>query len=252
VPYPGGPDGSPPPRRHDQKVLLLVLGTVGLVVVAGVVAFLLLSRHGSTSSAAAATPAPVAPPSATAAPRSSAAPGVPVSATPEASPGTDTVPVPLVATGADCSYPPSVDGNDQPVSYEPAKAVDGDPTTAWRCPGAGGHTIQLAPGQKGYVTDLGLVPGYAKVDPATGVDRFLDNHTVTQVVWRIDDGGSVVQVVQDIRDPRPQLTWVHLSRPLALTSLSLTVTGTGNPGSRQDSTPISTVAVAGGLGTPGD
>jgi hypothetical protein len=161
------------------------------------------------------------------------------------------VALPLVATGADCTYPPGVDGANQPVTYEPAKAVDGDATTAWRCPGAGGHTIRMTLGEAGTVTDLGLVPGYAKVDPATGVDRFPDNHTVTQVVWQLDEGGQTVRITQDIPAPSPQTAWVHLSRPVAAGALSLTVTGTGNPGARQDSTPISTIAVAGTVSSTG-
>lgn len=254
-PYATAPVGPPPQRPRDPKLLLLVLGVVGMVVVAGVIAFLLLSRHGSTSSnVSASATASSAAPSTGQAPSSSAS-ASPTGAvrsvvgTPEAAPsGTAGAQLALAASGADCTYPPSVDGNNQPVTYEAGKAVDTDPTTAWRCPGAGGHTVELR--GAGSTSDLGLIPGYAKVDPATGVNRFTDNHTVTQVVWRLRQGPNTVQVVQDIPNPTPQTAWVHLPGTYAFDSISVTVTGTGNPGARQDSTPISTIAVWGSTATP--
>lgn len=251
--YATAPVGPPPQSPRDPKFLILVLGIVGIVVVAGVIAFLLLSRHGSTSPSASSATSSSAAPSTRSAPSSSATAsrtgGVrSVVGTPETAPlSTSGTQVSLAAAGADCTYPPSVDGNNQPVTYEPQKAVDGDPTTAWRCPGAGGHTIELH--GVGQVTDLGVIPGYAKVDPATGVNRFTDNHTVTQVVWRLRQGPNTFQIVEDIPNPTPQIAWVHLPGSYGFDSITLTVTGTGNPGARQDSTPISTIAVWGSAGS---
>jgi hypothetical protein len=253
--YASAPVGPPPGRPRDPKLLLLVLGVVGIVVVAGVIAFLLLSRHGgsdttaapaTTSSAAPSTAGPAPSRSATATPSG----GVrSVTGTPEAQPSTTSgSQLSLAAAGADCTYPPGVDGKNQPVTYEPQKAVDGDPSTAWRCPGAGGHTIELH--GTGLASDLGLIPGYAKVDPATGVNRFTDNHTVTQVIWRLRQGTTTVQIVQDIPDPTPSMAWIHLPGNYSYDDITVTVTGTGNPTSRQDSTPISSIAVWGYSSTP--
>ena len=164
---------------------------------------------------------------------------------PEPHPTGTGTPLSLSATGSDCSYPDSVDGAGQAVSYGPEKAVDAEADTAWRCPGAAGHTLQLRPEGPARVTDLGLIPGYAKTDPSTGVDRFPDNHTVTQVVWRLYDGRTWYELVQDIPAPSAEITWVHLSRPVDVQRATLTVTSTGNPGSRMDTTPVSTVAMWG-------
>ena len=46
---------------------------------------------------------------------------------------------------------------------------------------------------------VGLVPGYAKTDPASGVDRYAENNRITKVRWTLDDG---VQVIQRL-DPDP-------------------------------------------------
>jgi len=255
VPYAGPPSGPPPEGGRDPKLLLLVLGTVGVVVVAGVIAFLLLSPHGVRPSAgAAAGGSSTAAPSTASAPTSAGADQSggtrAVVGTPEAQPSAGGDELSLVPAGADCTYPPSVDGNNQPVTYEPAKAVDNDPTTAWRCPGAGGHTIQF--GGSGRATDVGLVPGYAKVDPANGADRFLDNHTVTQAVWRFRHGSRTYQVVQDIPNPTPRMAWLHLSQDISFDTVSVTVTGTGNPAARQNTTPVSEIAVWGAVSAPGD
>jgi hypothetical protein len=176
-----------------------------------------------------------------------------VTLSPEAAPSaTDGGHLTLTATGADCTYPPSVDGTGRPVTYGPEMAVDDALDTAWRCPGAGGHTIQFQTGRGVLLSDIGIVPGYAKVDPATGVNRFTDNHTVTQVTWRFSGVDGDFQFTQDIPNPVPQIVWLHLSHPVSVGQGSLTVTGTGNPGSRQDSTPISTIAVWGDYVTQGD
>ncbi len=37
------------------------------------------------------------------------------------------------------------------------------------------------------------MPGYAKTDPANGVDRYAENNRITRVRWRFDDGTTFVQ-----------------------------------------------------------
>jgi hypothetical protein len=38
-----------------------------------------------------------------------------------------------------------------------------------------------------------MVPGYAKTDPASGVDRYAENNRITKVRWTFDDGKSYVE-----------------------------------------------------------
>jgi hypothetical protein len=155
--------------------------------------------------------------------------------------------LPLVSQGSNCSYPSGIDGGGNAISYGPENAFDATPATAWRCPGAGGYTIEFAPvgGGPAVVTDVGIIPGYAKTDPYTGVDRFSENHTATEVVWRLYTGSSWISVSQVIDQPSAQLSWARLDSPTLVYAATLTVTATGNPASRLDSTPISTVALAG-------
>ena len=95
---------------------------------------------------------------------------------------------------ASCQADSSVDAAGNPVTYEPAKAHDADLSTAWRCNGSGvgqRFTVTLPEGTK--VAEVGLVPGYAKTDPASGVDRYAENNRITKVRWTFDDGTSFEQ-----------------------------------------------------------
>jgi hypothetical protein len=97
-------------------------------------------------------------------------------------------------SSATCQAPSSVDAAGNPVTYEPMKAHDSDLTTAWRCDGSGAEqsvTLQLP--RETPVAEVGLVPGYAKTDPANGVDRYAENNRITRVRWRFDDGTTFVQ-----------------------------------------------------------
>ncbi len=51
-----------------------------------------------------------------------------------------------------------------------------------------------------HLTSVGLIGGYVKVDPLTGVDRFPQNHRVRQVRWTFSDGSTVTQDLADSRD----------------------------------------------------
>ena len=100
------------------------------------------------------------------------------------------------ATGgsATCQAPDSVDEAGNPVSYPPWQAFDADLSTAWRCEGSGDGarlTVTLPEGAR--VAEVGLVPGYAKTDPASGVDRYAENNRITKVRWVFEDGSSYEQ-----------------------------------------------------------
>ena len=95
---------------------------------------------------------------------------------------------------ASCQSPDSVDAAGNKVGYPPTSAYDGDLTTAWRCNGTGvGQALTLTLAEPARVGEVGLVPGYAKTDPRSGVDRYAENNRITRVRWTFSDGSSVVQ-----------------------------------------------------------
>lgn len=95
---------------------------------------------------------------------------------------------------ATCQSGASVDAAGNPVTYEPARAHDADLSTAWRCAGSGvGQRLTLLLPEGAGVAEVGLVPGYAKTDPVSGVDRYAENNRITRVRWHFADGSSVVQ-----------------------------------------------------------
>jgi hypothetical protein len=97
------------------------------------------------------------------------------------------------STGS-CQAPDSVDAAGNTVGYPSTSAHDGDLTTAWRCDGTGvGQALTLTLAEPVRVGEVGLVPGYAKTDPRSGVDRYAENNRITRVRWTFSDGSSVVQ-----------------------------------------------------------
>lgn len=101
---------------------------------------------------------------------------------------------PIGGASASCQAPSSVDAAGNKVGYPPTSAYDGDLTTAWRCNGTGvGQTLSLTFAEPVEVGELALVPGYAKTDPRSGVDRYAENNRLTRVRWTFPDGTAVVQ-----------------------------------------------------------
>jgi len=102
--------------------------------------------------------------------------------------------VPVADATATCQAGSSVDAAGNPTTYEPAKAHDKNLSTAWRCDGSGaGERFTVTLPEETTVAEVGLVPGYAKTDPASGVDRYAENNRITRVRWRFDDGTTIVQ-----------------------------------------------------------
>jgi hypothetical protein len=116
------------------------------------------------------------------------------------------------AIAADCTAPPSSDAAGHSVSYEPENATDGKADTAWRCAGSAvGERLTLRLSHPVDIAEVGLIPGYAKTDPASGADRYAENNRITRVRWTLADGVGVVQrldpdpssrAVQGLRVPR--------------------------------------------------
>jgi hypothetical protein len=102
---------------------------------------------------------------------------------------------------ATCEAKPGVDSAGNQVRYQPSNVFDEDMTTAWRCDGDGSGqklTVNLADATR--IGQVGLIPGYAKTDARSGVDRYAENNRITKVRWEFDDGTSVEQTF----DPSPK------------------------------------------------
>lgn len=113
-------------------------------------------------------------------------------------------PAAIGGASASCQAASSVDAAGNPVTYKPAHLYDGDATTAWRCDGNGvGQRVTIELAEETAIGEVGLVPGYAKTDPDSGVDRYAENNRITRVRWLFSDGSSVTQRLdgsEDLRD----------------------------------------------------
>lgn len=163
-------------------VTLLVM-MVAAILAAGVAWPWWSERRAAGRAAQADAPVP---PATTAVPAATAPPG------PAAGSPADVRPLAPDRLTASASSPAGVDASGQPVTYEAANLADGRNETAWRVPGSGvGTTVRAEWDAPVTLTSIGLVPGYAKVDPADGSDRFWQNRRVLAVRYHFD-GGAVV------------------------------------------------------------
>ena len=48
-----------------------------------------------------------------------------------------------------------------------------------------------------HLTEVGLLPGYAKVDPTNGINRFYQNRRVVKVRWHFSDATTIDQAFTD-------------------------------------------------------
>jgi hypothetical protein len=104
-------------------------------------------------------------------------------------------PVTPTRVRASCTARSSVDSSGDPVSYRAGNVADGDASTAWRCNGtATGVRLVLRLPRPTDLAEVGLVPGYAKTDPVSHVDRYAQNNRIVRVRWTIGD----VKVEQEL------------------------------------------------------
>jgi hypothetical protein len=97
-----------------------------------------------------------------------------------------------------CQAPQTTDDAGSPVYYVPEQMVDGRMNTAWRCNGNGiGQvvTFEFPPGTT--IVEVGLVNGYAKVDPASGAKRYGEYRRITKATWTFANGTSFQQSLED-------------------------------------------------------
>ena len=100
------------------------------------------------------------------------------------------VPPQLIRDGvqvtASQTAPSSTDAAGNPVTYVPSNVIDGNVETAWRTPGDGHDvTVTLIFDNPIDVVRIGLIPGYAKTDPVTGANRFLQDRIIDAVVYKV-------------------------------------------------------------------
>jgi hypothetical protein len=150
-------------------------------------------------------------PSAAHHPGTGVTPKPPTRATSAAPPGSyrgALAPVAVDAIAADCTAPPGNDSSGRRVTYDPSNAIDEKADTAWRCDGSAvGRKLVLRLDHSVDVGKVGLIPGYAKTDAASGVDRYAENNRITRVRWTLGDGVTVVQRLDP--DPSSRVLQAH-------------------------------------------
>jgi LysM repeat protein len=214
---------------------------------------LAVPQGGSLPPATRPAPQPTAPPAATAAPppttaapapATTAAPAPPASAarttTTFASPGGAITPR---ETAASCQAPNSEEADGTPIVFAPGNVLDHNPATAWRCEAsAADKSLTFTFDGPTHLTSVGLIGGYVKVDPLTGVDRFIQNHRVRQVRWTFDDGTVVTQDLADSRDMQ------SIDVDVTASGVTLTITATYPPGGElpREMVPVAEVQFVGG------
>lgn len=125
---------------------------------------------------------------------------------------------------ATCQSPDSEEANGTPIVFSPSNVLDHNPATAWRCPvPVSGQSLTLTLTGETQLTSVGMIGGYVKVDPLTGIDRFEQNHRVRRVVWTFSDGTSVTQ---DLADSREMQT---LSVDVVTTTVTIEILSTYPP-----------------------
>jgi molecular chaperone DnaK len=107
----------------------------------------------------------------------------------------------IAGASASTSAPDGFDACQSPTSFGATNVIDGQSETAWRAEGDGtGHELTLDLGSERRVLEVGLAPGYDKVDPCDGTDRWGQNRRPTRVTWIFDDGTTAAQTLSDTRE----------------------------------------------------
>ncbi|TDZ78377.1 hypothetical protein DE4585_04214 [Mycobacteroides salmoniphilum] len=177
-----------PNARSHRGIIMAFAMLAGLLVVVGLgyVGYMAVHGDGSTQQQTHGVLPPNDPKT-----TSSAA------ATTTAPPPVPSSPIKPVDLSTNCvQAEDGTDSNGVKYVYDPAKAFDNDPLTAWRCQWKeqDGQSITAKFDHPTLVTSVGLVPGYAKTD-IDGSDRFAQNRKITRVRWEFSDGSSIKQQV---------------------------------------------------------
>jgi hypothetical protein len=149
----------------------------------------------------------------------------------------------VTAVRASASRASGVDSCGQPTSYAPTNAIDGRLSTAWMTTGDGaGQFLEVTLADGTELSEVGLVPGYAKQDPCSGSDRFHDMRRIVEVRWTFDGGRAVTQTL----DPdSATMQTMQLAEPVTASIVRVTIVATTDAGAAGlDYSPISELALA--------
>lgn len=119
---------------------------------------------------------------------------------------------------------------------------DGASDTAWRCDGDGvNQTIVVSLRGRSLVSQVGLIPGYAKTDSLDGTDRFVQNGRISAVRYGFDGGAAQSQSF-DVNNRSGQT--MRLDQPVATSTIRITILGSvpGSPSGIQQ--PVYKVAIS--------
>lgn len=173
---------------------------------------------------------------------------VPATASPTAPALLQEIDIRPIGAVTDSTLPSQRGCDGQVSSYGAANAIDGDPQTAWASAeddGAGRHlTVDL--GRDVDVTQVGIIPGYAKVGPlrwngCRPVSRFELNRQIVRVRYRFDDGSSVEQSFS----AQPSLQWTPVGTTTRLLEVEILETRLPAGAHVDDDTLISELGVRG-------
>jgi hypothetical protein len=174
----GQPAPAPPSGRNPVIIMIVILVCLTIGAVTGIVLLL------HPDSRPAASHSPEASEKKAAAPARSSSRQV-ASATPT-----------QVKVG--CQAPQTTDDAGNPVYYVPEQMFDGQMNTAWRCNGNGiGQAVTFEFPTGTNIVEVGLVNGYAKVDPASGARRYGEYRRITKATWTFANGASFQQSLED-------------------------------------------------------
>jgi hypothetical protein len=172
------PVPAPPSGRNPMIIMIVILLCLTVGAVAGIAVLL---QPGSRPAASGSTQ-PSGEKADAAAPSSTAKV---TSATP-------------IRAKVGCQASQTTDGAGNPVYYAPEQMFDGKMTTAWRCNGNGvGQVVTFEFPTGTTIAEVGLINGYAKVDPANGAKRYGEYRRITKATWTFANGTSIQQSLED-------------------------------------------------------
>lgn len=248
----GGEADTPMPRRSERRPALLFV-LVGVAVVVGVV-WLAVGRGGSGDDTGEAlgdstTTQQVVPPSRAEVETTVDEPEQ-VQTTTSTSVPPETVPAPgplrpteVLASGGLPATTLRCTG--ETIDYGAERLIDGDLQTGWGVSGDGaGRSITVRFADPVHLTQVGLVPGYAKVGPRADFDcrdvgAFDLNRVIVRASYRFADGSEVEQTFE----PRPEMQSAAVD--VVTTSVTITILETRLPPGADDDTVLSEVAFEG-------
>lgn len=137
-----------------------------------------------------------------------------------------------------------VDGCGASTSYQAANLLDRRDDTAWRTGGDGqSEWIEIRLDGTYQITEIGIIPGYDKVDDCDGTDRFTQNRRIEEIRWTI--GNQTVSQQLNVDDRSMQTSVLEKPVPADTIRLEI-VSATGLNANGRDFVAISELFIAGG------